>query len=337
MRMMALPKKDKIVQALVMILSLLWAGAAMAQEPLAYNPVPLGLWVQELREEAVGKGVSAALFDKAFSGFEVNERVIELDRSQPEGRKTLNEYLQGAVTAGRKSKARSLYQQHRSLLDKISAEYGVQPRFIVALWGIETDFGGYTGNMDTVHSLATLAYEGRRSEFFRDELLKALTIIQQGHATLDTMRGSWAGAMGQCQFMPSSFLQYAQDYNHDGRKDIWGTLPDVFASIANYLKQSGWDNTQTWGRKVQLPAGFNTSLADDVTYRPLSEWRQLGLRSADGSELPDKPLQAALTRPGDVKVAAYLVYHNYDVILKWNRSRYFATAVGTLSDAVEGR
>ena len=318
---------------------LFFAASAMAQQPaeLAHNTMPLGLWINEFKQEAVAQGVPQELLDKGLNGFTVNERVIELDRSQPEGTKTVTQYLVDTVTAGRKSKGQRLYAQHKALLDKIGAEYGVQPRFIVALWGIETDFGGYTGGMSTIRSLATLAYDGRRSDYFRGELLNAFKIIQQGHVSLDGMKGSWAGALGQCQFMPSTFIDHAVDYNGDGRKDIWNTLPDVFASIANYLKHLGWDANLTWGRHVSLPASFDRKLADDVTYRPLSEWQQLGVRNPDGSALPDKPLQAALTLPGEADESAYLVYRNYDLLLQWNRSRYFATAVGTLADAVGGQ
>lgn len=337
--MMSLPIKEAFVRAIIVLASLLWASSALAQNyaEIPHNPTPVGLWITEFKQEAMAQGIPAALLDKAFANFTVNDRVIELDRSQPEGTKTVTQYLQDTVTQGRKSKGRNLYLANKALLDKIGAQYHVQPRFIVALWGIETDFGGYTGNMSTIRSLATLAYDGRRSDYFRDELIKAFKIIHQGHITLDGMKGSWAGALGQCQFMPTSFIDYAVDYNGDGRKDIWNTLPDIFASIANYLHQSGWDENLTWGRHVMPVAGFDPALADDFTYRSLAQWQTLGVRNADGSNLPTQKLEAALTMPGDANEAYFLTYRNYDVLLKWNKSRYFATAVGTLADAVGGR
>ncbi len=238
------------------------------------------------------------------------------------------------MSASRIKQGRAELQKHGPLLREISAKYGVQPRFIVALWGIETNFGGYTGGFSIIRSLATLSYDGRRAEFFRKELLNALKIIDAGHISLDEMDGSWAGAMGQCQFMPSSFLAYAVDYDGDGRKDIWSTLPDVFASIANYLSQSGWNDSLTWGREVRILENIDEALLEGKVFKSLHEWQALGVRNASGSALPAREIQAALTVPGSRAEPTYLIYSNYDVLLKWNRSRYFATAVGLLSDAI---
>lgn len=314
---------------------ILAAALAFPMQAAAYdNPMPFGAWVDALRKEAVSKGVSEALFQKAFNGLTPNDRVIELDRAQPESTKTFTQYIKGSVTQSRIDQGRRLMAQHRTLLNKISAQYGVQPQMIVALWGTETSYGGYTGNMSIIRSLATLAYDGRRSDYFRDELLKALQIVEQGHISLNDFTGSWAGAMGQCQFMPTSFFDYAVDYNGDGRKDIWNTLPDVFASIANYLSKSGWNAQETWGRKVTLPKDFDLSLADGKQWKPIADWQKLGVRNKDGGNLPQASIQAAITLPGKPHEQAYMVYGNYDVILKWNRSRYFATAVGTLADYI---
>lgn len=295
------------------------------------------MWVAELKTQAQAKGISKDLLDRAFADITPDEEVIELDRKQPEGTKTFLQYMHDTLPASRIKKGRELYHHHLPLLKKIEAQYKVQPRFIIALWGIETSYGANSGSKNLIRSLATLAYDGRRSDFFRDELLKALTIVDEGHISLDRMKGSWAGAMGQCQFMPTSFIEYAVDGDGDGHKDIWTNKADVFASIANYLSKSGWDNDQTWGRKVRLSPGFASELADGKTRFTLSEWSKMGVRNANGSPLPDKNLRAAITFPGKPHEGAYLVYDNYDVILKWNRSRYFATAVGTLSDHIEGR
>lgn len=234
------------------------------------------------------------------------------------------------------AKGRTKLAENRALLDEVSAKFGVQARFIVAFWGIETDFGRITGGFPVIASLATLAHDGRRSAFFRKQLLYALKIIDQGHITPAKMVGSWAGAMGQCQFMPSSFVNFAQDHDGDGRRDIWGTRADVFASAANYLKKSGWRGDQTWGRKVRLPDDFSLDLADGKTRKQISEWRELGVRNMAGGELPSQNLKAAIVLPEDGRrTPAYMVYGNYEAILKWNRSHYFAIAVGTLSDAIQ--
>lgn len=313
-------------------------GAAIAQAPApeapAHNPKPFGLWVQELRTEASAAGIKEALLERALRDIIPNERVVELDRKQPESTRTFTQYLSTAVSQDRITEGREHFQTHRALLTEIGAKYGVQPQFIVALWGIETNFGGYTGNFSIIEALASLAYDGRRSEFFRKELINALHILDQGHISLSEMEGSWAGAMGQCQFMPTSFLSFAVDYDGDGRKDIWNSLPDIFASIANYLSKSGWSNAVSWGMQVRIPATLPDSLLDGKQYKNVSEWAAMGVRDATGAPLPNMPVQAALTVPGKRHENTYMVFSNYDVLLKWNRSRYFATAVGLVSDAI---
>jgi len=297
-------------------------------------------WLIDLRKEASSKGISEATLDAALTGIEPIPRVIELDRKQPEFTLTFAEYLNLVVPDSRKKRARDRFETHRSLLTTIGEKYGVQPRFIVALWGIETDFGRVMGSFKVIPALASLAYDGRRSAFFRKELMFALEVIEGGHITADAMMGSWAGAMGQSQFMPSSFIRYAQDYDGDGRRDIWGTQGDVFASAANYLKQVGWRNDITWGRQVLLAKTGAASpdnamkLHDAKTWKGLSEWAKLGVVRTDGTALPERNIKARLVLPDGKDGPAYLVYENYEAILKWNRSNYFAIAVGTLSDAM---
>ena len=208
----------------------------------------------------------------------------------------------------------------------------MQPRFIVALWGIETNFGKLTGTYPLISSLATLAWDGRREDFFKGQLLDALRIIEQGHVTPSAFKGSWAGAMGQVQFMPSSFLKYAVDQDGDGKKDLWGNLADVFGSAANYLQQNGWHGDETWGRQVKLPEGLDPALLGLEQTRQLSAWQALGVRQLDGSPLPGVEMQASLVRPDGAKGRAYLAYPNYLVLRHWNRSHYFVVAVGTLAD-----
>lgn len=300
------------------------------------NPLPFGLWLDQLKKDAIAQGIKPALFDQAFAGMEPDSKVIELDRSQPEGRKSFTDYLFDTVSDTRIMQGQQKMAEYAPLLERVGRDYQVQPRFIVALWGKETNYGGFSGNSNIIRSLATLAYDGRRSDFFRTELLLALKIVQDNHISLENMKGSWAGAMGQCQFMPSSFVKYAVDYNKDGRIDIWNSPEDIFASIANYLKQSGWNNQQTWGRQVIIPQGFDMMLTDGKHWKTLSEWNALGVTNPDGTPLPQEPLLAAVTIPGKPRESAYIVYKNYDIILQWNKSRYFATAVGKLSDQLGG-
>ena len=293
------------------------------------------VWRGALRTEALANGISAALFDEAFQNVSPIARVIELDRNQPEFTLTLSTYMQKVVSGTRTKKARIRLEEHKDILAEVSAKYGVQPRFVVALWGIETNFGQHTGGFSVIAALATLAHDGRRSAYFRKELLNALTILQEGHIKPADMKGSWAGAMGQSQFMPSSFLSYATDWDGDGRRDIWTTQNDVFASIANYLSSVGWRNDLTWGREVKVPVGLNAaSLSKAKTKKTMDEWRALGVTSADGSPLPKRNLTSRLVVPAKSDGRAFLAYKNYDNILKWNRSNYFAIAVGTLADNI---
>ncbi len=298
------------------------------------NTQPFSAWVEGVKQEAIKKGISSRTVDAALRNVVHIDRVIELDRKQPEGTKTFAQYMQSVVPASRIQQARKLYHQNRPLLEKIGKEYGVQPRFIVALWGVESNFGQNMGGFSIVNALATLAYDGRRSEFFRGELMHALRILDEGHITPEKMVGSWAGAMGQTQFMPSSFLKLAVDYDGDGKRDIWTTRADAFASIANYLSKSGWDDEYTWGRKVHIPANMSPDLVSLDNTKTLAEWESLGIRDAAGHALPNAPIRASLIRPGKTEHFYYLIYPNYKVLLKWNYSSYFATAVSTLADSI---
>jgi membrane-bound lytic murein transglycosylase B len=300
----------------------------------------LDAWLVDLRAEARGAGISDKTLDAALTNVALIPRVIELDRKQPEFTLTFAQYLERVVPAERQEKARARFSTHRDLLTEVGEKYGVQPRFIVALWGIETDFGRVLGGFDVIPALVSLAYDGRRSAYFRKELIAALKIIDEGHVTADSMKGSWAGAMGQSQFMPTSFRSFAEDYDKDGRRDIWSTQADVFASAANYLKKSGWRNDMTWGREVRLPTTGEASpasamrLHDNKTWKPLSDWGSLGIRNVDGTALPSRAIRARLVLPDGADGRSYLVYGNFEAILRWNRSNYFAIAVGTLSDSM---
>ena len=287
-------------------------------------------WLDGVRAEAKTKGISDATIKAALSGITENPKVVKLDRKQPEGTKTFEQYLKLVINKTRKDRAVALYKKHQVMLEEVSRSYGVQAEYIVALWAIESNFGERMGDFSIIRSLATLAYDGRRSEFFRSELLKAMTIIDQGHISASDMIGSWAGAMGQSQFMPSSFLSYAKDGNGDGKKDIWGSKADVFASIANYLSSVGWDASIGWG----APAS-GASESEITSYKdksPLGSWNQKGITPASAIYW-DAPV-ALLSGNHHNGGPYYLVSKNYDNILKWNRSRYFGIAVGTLADHI---
>jgi len=323
-----MPQCGGVLICLVVLLIRLTAPA-MAQ------PGDFSTWLEALRVEARQRGIRPETLEAALAGVQPLPRVIELDRRQPEFTLTLEEYLKRVVPETRVERGKQLLNEHHTLLATIGATYNVQPRFIIALWGIESDYGRLTGGFSVIASLATLAYDGRRSTLFRRELLHALHILDEGHIRPEAMIGSWAGAMGQNQFMPSSFRQYAVDYDGDGRRDIWTTLPDIFASTAQYLARAGWRGDQTWGRRVALPQGFDTTLAGLEVHKPLPSWQALGIRQADGSDLPQRALQASLLLPEGANGPAFLVYDNFRALLKWNRSHFFALAVGQLTDGLQ--
>lgn len=323
--------RTQFTMMLVMILTLvLSSNTAQASE------ATFSEWLTNFRTEAKAAGLSDATIKEALSDVRYIPRVIELDRKQPEGSMTFVQYRKKIVSDIRINKGREMLRKHRAILDKVSAEYGVPPQYIVALWGIETSYGRITGGFDIVDSLATLAHDGRRGAFFKAELIKALKIIDQGHIKKKNMKGSWAGAMGQSQFMPSSFLAYAEDFDGDGRRDIWTTQEDVFASIANYLSKSGWIEDQRWGRLVSLQRPIPESMMGRKVKKSLDEWRSFGVVLPNGGAIPVVAgMKASLVAPdGYPGGPVYLTYSNYDVIMKWNRSTYFATSVGLLANAI---
>ncbi len=295
-------------------------------------------WLAGFKKDALAKGIKAKTIDDALAKTAPIADVIKLDRKQPEGTKTLTEYLEVVLNSNRIEEGKKQLADNAKILAKIEKEFGVDKEVIVALWGIETSYGENTGNYSIVDVLATLAYEGRRRDFFHDELINALKILDDGHIALEEMSGSWAGAMGQCQFMPSSFLLYAVDYNKDGKRDIWSSTDDVFASIANYLKSEGWKHGGEIAMPINLPENFDMKLTDIKTTKTTHQWRELGVTYNDDSKLVDNALPASVIMVGrDADAVPYIVYDNYKVILKWNRSRYFATAVDMLSEEMHAQ
>ena len=303
--------------------------------PFSVEASSFDQWLSGVRQEAARKGISQATINATLSGIKPIPRVIELDRKQPEGRMTFNEYYTKVINKQRIDQGRYLYKKHRTELNKAAQKYGVPANYIVALWGIETSYGDNTGGFKVIPALATLAHDGRRSQFFRTELINALKIIDQGHISAGNMKGSWAGAMGQNQFMPSSFHAFAVDGNGDGKRNIWGSLPDVFASTANYLSKSGWKEDERWGREVRLPKGFSKSLTGLETKKSLQGWKNMGITLPGGGPLPSSSsIRASVVTPDGLAGRAFLVYDNYKVIMKWNKSTYFATSVGLLADEI---
>ena len=321
-----------ILKSMIVLTAMLFSGQALAEPDAKFLE-----WLEGVRMEARTQGISDAILDKSLADTAPIPRIIELDRNQPESTITFTNYINRIVNATRVRIGRAKLDAHREILDQVGQEFGVQPRFIVALWGIETNFGQFTGGFSVVDALATLAYDGRRSAYFRGELMKAFKILEEGHIAPEDMKGSWAGAMGQSQFMPSSFLAYARDHDGDGAKDIWNTQADVFASAANYLKNVGWNDDLTWGREVRLPPGFDASLAALDVVKKIGDWQQLGVRRTDGADLPARTIDASIILPGGQGQPAFMIYDNYRATLRWNRSHYFATAVGLLSDRIAYR
>lgn len=290
-------------------------------------------WLSGVKKEALEQGIREDVLDSALSGIHEPSRQIKgLMRSQPEHRLTFLSYRNSRVDNYRIAIGRKQYQKNKELLDTIGQKYGVNPCFIVSFWGMETSYGSYMGNFPVVKALATLAYDSSRKDVFRKELMLALHILNDGHVSLDEFKGEWAGASGQPQFLPSSWVKYAVDYDGDGHKDIWKSKPDVFASIANYMKQNGWQTGEPWAITVKLPPKFDMELEGKATIKPISEWNALGVRTEDGKPLPNQDLQASIIQP--FGGPTFLAYQNYRMILKYNNSIYYAGAIGYLADKI---
>jgi len=309
--------------------------AFLVATPALANDKPFAAWLAELRQNARAMGISEETLNAAFKETAFIPDIIKLDRKQPEGTKTLPEYLANVISLERILEGKRLLLENKDVLAKMEKEYGVDKEIIIALWGIETSYGENTGNYSVVDALATLAYDGRRSDFFRGELINALKIIDADHIKAEEMSGSWAGAMGQCQFMPTSFLKYAVDSNRDGKRDIWNTTEDVFASIANYLKTEGWQFQGELAMPVLLPAHFDTKHTDIANTKPVAEWKRLGVTYNDGTPLEGSSEASVILVGRDADAVPYIVYSNYKTILKWNKSRYFATAVDMLAEELK--
>jgi len=293
-------------------------------------------WVEALRVEARGQGISEATLGATLGGIQPREDILAQDRSQPKKPKQFCDYMGKRLTATRTARGQRMLKERAELLREINEAFGVPPRYLVALWGLETNFGDYQGDYPAIVSLATLAYDPRRNDLFRRQVLAALQMIDEGHADPD-FKGSWAGATGQVQFMPTTFLGYAVDFDGDGRKNLWSSVPDALASAANYLRESGWRSGEAWGRQVQIGPDLQGNTAALKRRRSLAEWRALGVTSLDGSPLPVSTLQGSIVLPRRQGLPAFLTYRNYRTFLSWNQSTFFAVSVGTFADHLTGR
>ncbi len=291
-------------------------------------------WREQFRAEALAAGISAATFDQAFAGVQPDPAVIEADRSQPEFTRPVWQYLEGAISPQRVRSGRRLLSEHATTLDQIEARYGVDRETLVAVWGLESSFGQIMGDKSVIRSLATLAHEGRRPAFAKSQLIAALEILQHGDVAPQRMRGSWAGAMGQTQFIPTTYNTHAVDFDGDGKRDIWNSSADALASAAHYLQASGWKQGKAWGFEVELPEGFDYALADTEIRKPLAEWRSLGLRNLPGDQ---EDASASLLLPAGHRGPAFLIMDNFRAILRYNNSSAYALAIGLLAENFQGK
>lgn len=304
--------------------------------PAAPNPPAFDACLARLRSDAVARGVPAAAAERHLGAVERDPAVLESLDFQPEFRTPIWDYLAGLVDAQRVDDGRAMLERWRDALAAVEARHGVDPATVVAVWGVESDFGRSLGRKGIVRSLATLSCEGRRQAFFRGELMAALRILVDGHVAPERFTGSWAGAFGQTQFMPTTFLEAAVDFDGDGRRDIVDTVPDALASTANYLRRAGWRSGEPWGWEVRLPPGFDASLAGRTKRRPLADWASRGVKRVDGRPLEPAGAAAGLVLPAGASGPAFVVLRNFDAIYAYNAAESYALAIAHLADRLRG-
>lgn len=316
-------------------LALLCVLAAISA-PAVGEDDPFPRCLQTLQARAIEAGIGAATVETAFAGAQYEQRVIDADRRQPEFTETLAGYLERRITADRIERGRELSRKHRAVLQRVASEYGVQPQYLLAFWGLETNYGRNFGSIPVVSSLSTLACDPRRSDYFATELMNALRILDRGDVEASAMVGSWAGAMGHTQFMPSAYLEHGTDADGDGHIDLWRSVPDALLSAGRFLRSLGWQPGVRWGREVRLPKDFAFEQAGLEQPQSLAHWRKIGVKDANGHALPKQDLQASLLVPAGHRGPAFLVYGNFNVIMRWNRSELYALAVGLLAERIAG-
>ena len=293
--------------------------------------------ISQLKTTAISQGITQATLKDTLDRVKPRKQVLKADKNQPEFTSTFQGYFDKRVTAWRVSKGRQMLKKHHKLLLELTHKYGVPGQYIVAFWGLETNYGSYIGKLPVIDSLATLACKPRRAEFFTKELMIALKLKQKNGFSYEQMKGSWAGAMGHTQFMPSTFDKYAVDADGDGRADLWNSEQDALTSAANFLMHLGWKRDQRWGREVELPKNFDFMPIGSKESKSLQQWRALGVKKADGKPLTVvKDMKAVLYLPSGHKGPAFLGYSNFNTIMKWNRSEFYAISVGHLADRIAG-
>lgn len=296
----------------------------------------LQAWLAAFRPRALAQGISPATFDAATAGLGFDPAIVRRDRNQAEFTKTIWDYLDTAVSDDRVARGRQALAEHRALLERIEAAYGVRKEILVAIWGLESAYGAVRGDTPVIAALATLAYDGRRGAFFEAQLVAALRIAESGEIAAAAMRGSWAGAMGHTQFMPASYLAQAVDFDGDGRRDIWGDSPaDALASTAAFLAAAGWTPDQPWGIEVRLPPDFDHMLGGERVKRPVADWRAMGVVPAAGGDLPEGG-PASVLLPGGHRGAAFLIFGNFHALERYNTADAYVIAVGHLADRIAG-
>ncbi len=337
---MTITRRVVTLTSLAALLSACVGGGGGASAPAAqFRAVPnagYDAWVAGFRTRAAARGISGGTLNAAFRGAGFLPDVIDRDRNQTEFKRSLEDYLAIAASDERLTLGRAAYRQNAALLSSIEGRYGVEPHVVAAIWGLESFFGTRRGDVPVISALSTLAYEGRRGAFFESQLLAALRILQSGDTTPERMTGSWAGAMGHTQFIPTSYLEYAVDFTGDGRRDIWADDPaDALASTAAYLSRSGWTRGVPWGAEVRLPQGFNASLLGRGKGRSASGWSDLGVTDAGGGRL-GSGLTGSIIAPAGLGGPAFLLTQNFNVILRYNNAENYAIGIGHLSDRLAG-
>lgn len=328
---------SQLAATLVFFSTAFFSIAQQASDQTNDSQVSFAQCVADLHEQALQAGVSESVAHAALDDVQQVAKVLEYDRNQPEFVQSFPDYLSARVTDWRISKGRQYLHKHHDLLMKLTRLYGVPAHYLIAFWGLETNYGNYKGKMPIIGSLATLACDPRRSEFFTTELITALKLMQRENLQKSTMIGSWAGAMGHTQFMPSAYINYAIDGDDDGRIDLWESEPDALSSAANFLNKLGWTRGLIWGREVQLPDNFDYAQTGKENRLSLTQWQQFGVTKNDGSQLPSSDILGSILLPTGYKGPAFLVYANFDTILRWNNSESYALAVGYLADRILGK
>ncbi|MGD9638398.1 MAG: lytic murein transglycosylase [Alphaproteobacteria bacterium] len=294
-------------------------------------------WLADFKNEALAAGISYDTVDNVLSKVVFEESIIAKDRKQPEFIRTFKNYMDIALAKDRVEQGKTIMKKYRTLLNNVYKLYGIPPQYIVAFWGMETFYGKNLGDISIFNALATLAYDPRRSDFFKKELIYALKIVDSGFMKAEQMKGSWAGAFGNFQFMPSTYLNYAVDADNDGKKDIINSLPDAFYSAGNYLSSIGWNKKQAWGRQVKLPKNFDYFLTGNKIRKKINDWGNLGIKNINNSKLPTSDIETWLLVPAGYQGPVFFVYENFDIIMQWNRSFNYALAIGLLADNLSGR